>query len=219
MRGSRRGYARRKAATHMDLACTILHGTTEVWTGYCFYAETEAAAGQLSEPDPIEADISAYESYNIWLRHGPGLSVLRTGDLVEIVDPAGTVTLTITAIQAAGSVGIAIQLRGVKQQTSTPYEAIQFVRIDPDSGDETIIDTYDVQVVLESGIPTNMGQAVQGGSTPYLLGYLVFADTTVDVMAGDRFAYNGKWGEVSGIPARANDRLEVRMRLAAAGAA
>lgn len=219
MRGSRRAYARRKAATHMDLPCTISHGASVVWTGYCFYAETEASSGQLSEPDPIEADISAYESYNIWLRKGPLLSVIRTGDIVAILDPAGTQTLTISAIQGEGSAGVASQLRGVRQQTSTPYEAIAFVRIDPDTGEETELGPYDVQVVLESGIPTNMGQAVLGGSTPYLLGYLIFADRSTDVKAGDRFSYNGKWGEVTGVPAIANDRLEVRMRLAAAGAA
>lgn len=214
----RNGYHRKQVQRFMVDTVEITRGGVVKYSGKCSFKQAEANQGQLSEPDVVEGDISAYDSYDIWIPYDVDPDILE-GDLCTL-DPGegATIDLTITAVELHATNKTAIQLRAVKQRTATELiTTMTLIRIDPVTGDEEIIPAQPVRVVLEGATPIGAGAEVTGGTTPYIQGYLIFPDRDADVKAGDRFQYLGRFGEVTGVPTIANDRKEVRMRITGGG--
>ena len=208
------GYHRREVQRFMHDTLVVTRGGVTKYSGKCSFKQAEASQGQLADPDVTSASTSEYDSYDIWIPYEADADLLE-GDLCTI---NGEVELTVVAVEAHASTKTAIQLRAVRQRTATELLTdMEFVRIDPETGDETVLGPYPVRVVLEGATPIGAGAQVTGGTTPYIQGYLIFPDRNTDIKAGDRFKYNGRWGEVTGIPTIANDRLEAKMRIPGGG--
>jgi hypothetical protein len=209
------GYSRKAVLRFMRTSIVVTRGAVTIYTGKCSYRAAEANQGQLSEPDEIEADVSSYESYDVWIRYRDELlGDIREGDLCTIND---SLVLTITAVEEDASDKVAIQLRAVKQRTATEIMMLTLIRVDPVTGSETVIAAQEAQIVLEGSAPISAGQEITGGSVNYLQGFIIFPNRNANVKAGDRFKHRGRWGEVTGVPTVANDRKEARMRIAGGG--
>ena len=212
-------WARKRVLSWMGstIVITRLEGE-EVYNGICNFKSAEANQGQLSEPDPVEADTGSYQSYDIWIPYGA--ATILEGDFATITDGATLINVVVTSVESTATHKVAIQLRAVRQRTSSELMQMKFYRYnfeEDGDGEPEEVGEYEVQVVLAGAKAVNAGTQVQGGSQAYLQGTLIFSDKAALVAGGDTFQYLGRWGEITGIAARAADRLEVQMRIPGGG--
>jgi hypothetical protein len=217
----RTAFARKRVNRFLEeesRTCTITHPLTSavVYTGVCRLEKAEADQGQITEPDPAEAGVSEYDTWKVYLPFPEGAGVQSEGDVVVSADPitGRTDTLVITTIETNKSTQTEIQLEAVKQRSSSELINIVLIRIDPNTGAETALSAQPVRVVLDGPVPIGASPAVPGGDTDYILGTMIFPDRNANVLAGDRFRYLGRFGEITGIPTIAPDRKEARIRIA-----
>lgn len=204
--------ARQSVLRFMTSTCVITRGMTTIYSGKCTYKSAEANQGQAAHEDAVEANAKALHTYDIWIPWGS--PEIMESDFA-VLD--GTVTLTIIALEAEATHKTAIQLRGAKHRLTTLPFATTFIRISATDGTETSHGPYTGQLILESATPTGQGEVISGGVQYYLTGSVMLSDLTANVLAGDRFKYDNRFGEVLGLPAISNDRLQLKVRLPGGG--
>lgn len=199
--------------------CTITrpYSGVVVYSGICRTEAAPANEGQIAEPDPVEAGVSEYTAWKIFLPYPEGSNKVIPGDHFISVDrqTGAELQLVISAVEDNRSMQVEVQLEGVVQRSSSELIWMVLIRSNEETGEETPLEPQLVRVALDGPVPIGASPEVTGGRTEYIHGTMIFEDLeTINVMAGDRFKYQGRFGNVEGIPVRAPDRLEARIRIA-----
>jgi hypothetical protein len=198
--------------------CTITNPLTSivVYSGMCRTEAAPANEGQIAEPDPTEAGVSEYTAWKIFLPYPEGANKVHPGYIFHSTDDetGAELELVITATEENRSMQTEVQLEGVIQRSSEEI-SIVLIRINPTTGVETPLSPQTVRIALDGPVPIGASPEATGGTTEHIYGTMIFEDEdAANVMAGDRFVYKGRYGEVTGIPTEAPDRLEARIRIA-----
>lgn len=199
--------------------CTIRNPVTDtiVYRGICRTEATPANEGQIAEPDPVEAGSSEYTAWKIFLPYPQGANKVLPGFIFFSVDDTtgAELELIITATEENRSMQTEVQLEGVIQRSSSEQLWLTLIRIHPVTGEETPLAPQLVRLSLDGPVPIGASPEATGGTTEHIYGTMIFEDReSANVMGGDRFRYLGRFGEVTGVPTVAPDRLEARVRIA-----
>jgi hypothetical protein len=199
--------------------CVITDPVTDtvVYRGICRTEATPANEGQIAEPDPVEAGSSEYTAWKIFLPYPEGANKVIPGHVFYSVDDitGADLELTITATEENRSMQTEVQLEGVIQRSSSEQLWITLIRVDWETGEEDPLAPQLVRLALDGPVPIGASPEATGGTTEHIYGTMIFEDKdSANVMAGDRFKYLGRFGEVTGVPTVAPDRLEARIRIA-----
>jgi hypothetical protein len=199
--------------------CIITNPVTDtvVYQGSCRTEATPANEGQIAEPDPVEAGSSEYTAWKIFLPYPQGANKAFPGFIFFSTDDitGADLELVITATEENRSMQTEVQLEGVVQRSSSAQIWITLIRVDWQSGVETSLAPQLVRISLDGPVPIGSSPEATGGTTEHIYGTMIFEDKdSANVMAGDRFKYLGRFGEVTGVPTVAPDRLEARIRIA-----
>jgi hypothetical protein len=222
MPSARIGFARARVVRIMQedgKTCTITrpHNGLVVYSGICRVEATPANEGQIAEPDPVEAGVSEYTAWKIFLPYPAGSNKVLPGDVFRSSDPltGAELELIITATEDNRSMQVEVQLEGVIQRSSSEQIFITLIRTDEDTGNETTLAPQLVRMTLDGPVPIGASPEETGGQTEYIYGTMLFEEEdSADVLAGDRFQYQGRFGVITGIPVVGPDRLEARFRIA-----